>query len=229
MSARGKGNDKRKRKKLTIQQKFELINKLEEGLSVRQVCELYGVKKQTVSDIRKAKGQLMNYSSKFCMSRDGQGKKDIRKNMRFGKDASLEQAVLKWYQQQRLCQVNVRGVTIKMAAEKLAGHLGIKNFSASSGWLWRLRNRYGFTNKNAHGEAASADMELVEPFRTKLNKLITDEELDLNQIYNADETGLFWRSLPRNTQVCMNDDKPQGEKVNNCVHWGWGENSSQMN
>jgi hypothetical protein len=40
---------------LSITQKLELIDKLESGVSVARVCELYGVKKQTVSDICKNK------------------------------------------------------------------------------------------------------------------------------------------------------------------------------
>ena len=46
---------------LTINQKLELLRKLERGVSVASVCEEYGVKKQTVSDIRKAKDKLRGY------------------------------------------------------------------------------------------------------------------------------------------------------------------------
>ena len=40
---------KKKLVNLSIKQKLELISKLE-GASVPRVCELYGIKKQTVSD-----------------------------------------------------------------------------------------------------------------------------------------------------------------------------------
>jgi hypothetical protein len=45
----------KKRANLSVKQKLELIEKLESGVFVTCVCEEYGVKKQTVSDIRKAK------------------------------------------------------------------------------------------------------------------------------------------------------------------------------
>ena len=47
--------EKRKRVNLSVTQKLELIEKIEKGASVAIVCEQYGVKKQTVSDIRKGK------------------------------------------------------------------------------------------------------------------------------------------------------------------------------
>ena len=69
--------------------------------------------------------------------------------------------------------------------------MGITDFTASDGWLWRFRNRHGIGNKFFHGEAASAPTEDVEPFRQKVNKLIQDERLLISQVYNADESGLF--------------------------------------
>lgn len=49
---------KRKRVHLNVAQKLDLIEKLEQGFTVAHVCEIYGVKKQTVSDIRKSKKQI---------------------------------------------------------------------------------------------------------------------------------------------------------------------------
>ena len=46
----------------------------------------------------------------------------------------------------------------------------------------------------------------VAPFREKLKKLISDEGLSPSQIYNADETGIFWRSMPKNTQIRKNEE-----------------------
>ena len=39
------------------------------------------------------------------------------------------------------------------------------------------------------------------------------ENVHLGQLYNADETALFWRSLPRNTQAFKNEDKISGKKI----------------
>ena len=79
----------------------------------------------------------------------------------------LEEAVYKWYVQQR--SVNVRGLEIADVANKLSHHIGMDSFKANDGWLWRFRNRHRIGNKVEHGESGSADISAVEPFRLKFN------------------------------------------------------------
>ena len=53
----------------------------------------------------------------------------------------LEEALYKWYIQERSVKVNVCAIDILEATKKLAQHMAIP-FSGSSGWLWRFRNRH---------------------------------------------------------------------------------------
>ena len=158
---------KRKRVTLSLPQKLELIGKLESGHTVAQVCAFYGVKKQTVSDIKKSKEKLKKYSVSFCIDPSSSKGKEGRpkKYMRTGQDSQLDEAVLKWFRQEKSAGMLVRGVEILSAAKTLASHLGKTDFKGSDGWLWRFRNRHGLGNTIAHGEAGSADVESVEPFR----------------------------------------------------------------
>ncbi|CAK8681854.1 unnamed protein product [Clavelina lepadiformis] len=61
-----KPDEKSKRLNLSVTQKLELIKKLEKGASVASVCDQYGVKKQTVSDI-KSKDKLLKYATSYCV------------------------------------------------------------------------------------------------------------------------------------------------------------------
>ncbi|KAG7175318.1 DExH-box ATP-dependent RNA helicase DExH1-like [Homarus americanus] len=125
-------------------QKLELIRKLEAGASVARVCDEFGVKKQTVSDTRKAKDKLTAFSLKYYVDATSKSSSvGARKLMRVAKDTNLEESVTKWFVQQRSCGNVVRGVEIQAAAVKLASHMGIENFEASDGWLWRFRNHHG--------------------------------------------------------------------------------------
>ena len=108
--------------------------------------------------------------------------------------------------------MNVHGTDLLDATCKLAKHMGIE-FSGSTGWLWCFRKRRGIGNKKVPGESGSADTEAVEPCRLKLQELIRKEDLHLNQIYNADETTLYWKSLPVNTQAFKDEDKVPGKKI----------------
>ena len=49
--------------------------------------------------------------------------------------------------------------------------------------------------------------------RLKLQELIREEDLHLNQIYNANETTSFWRLLPVNTQAFKDEDNVPGKKI----------------
>ena len=124
----------------------------------------------------------------------------------------LEEAVFKWYTQKRSVNVNVRGTDLLNATLELFKHTG-KEISGSTGWLWCFRKRHCIENKKVQGKSGSADTEAVEPFPLKLQELIREEDLHLNQIYNADETALYWRSLPVNTQAFKDEDKVTGKKI----------------
>lgn len=215
MASRENGGVKRKRVSLSVNQKLELIKKLEAGATVAHVCEEYGVKKQTVSDIRKAKDKLTAFSLKFGVpSTSKTSSVGGRKHMRVAQDKDLEEAVYTWIMQERSCGVNVRGSEIQNAAAKLAKHMGVEKFQATAGWLWRFRNRHGMVKTVIHSEAASAPTEVVETFRTGLNDVIKKEGFLHSQVYNAVETCLFWRSLPRNTRAFKRETALHGHKLN---------------
>ena len=135
---------------LNLQQKLEIIKKLEKGTTVAQICDKYGCKKQTVSDIRKTKEKLRSYATKFSIdsSASKRGKVTARKYMKTGKINLLDEGVMKWYLSQKSVGLNVRGVEIMAAAQQIAEKLNINDFKASSGWLWRFRNRHGLFKLN---------------------------------------------------------------------------------
>ncbi|GFY36693.1 tigger transposable element-derived protein 1 [Trichonephila clavipes] len=65
-------------------------------------------------------------------------------------------------------------------------------FSASTGWLTGFIKRHSFHNLKIKGEVASADEEAARKYPEKLAKIIKDGEYCAHQVFNADETGLFW-------------------------------------
>ncbi|KAG8127511.1 hypothetical protein E2320_014472 [Naja naja] len=151
------GVEKRKRVNLSVKQKLELIEKLESGWSVARACEEYGVKKQTVSDIRKAKEKLKRFVLMCDVDSTGSvAEIGARKHMKMSQEASLEEAVLRWYVEQRAGGAKVRRVDLKAAANAIAADMKL-TFKASDGWIWRFYKRHGIDHKRAcAGEAALA-------------------------------------------------------------------------
>ena len=107
----------------------------------------------------------------------------------------------------------MRGRDIQDAAARFATHMGIKDFHASAGWLFNFRSRHCLADRRNTGEASSADAAAVEPFRKRLLKIIDESNLVLGQIYNADETGLYWKATPSNTQAHIHEKNIPGRKV----------------
>ena len=122
------------------------------------------------------------------------------KSLKTAINTEPDEAVYKWFEQQRSVGLAIRGNELKLAAANFAEKMNMPNFKASDGWLYRFRKRHALCDTKVSGESASAPTEDIEPCRQKLKKIIDDEGLVLTQVYNFDETGLFWKSLPVNTQ-----------------------------
>ncbi len=71
------------------------------------------------------------------------------------------------------------------------------NFDASKGFIQRFSERHNLKCITLHGEKQSADTDAVEPFLAEMAEI--QKEYSLDQIYNADESGLIYKSLPNTT------------------------------
>ena len=59
---------------------------------------------------------------------------------------------------------------------------------------------------------ASADHEVAETFIDEFAKVITDENLMVEQVHNADKTSLFWCYCARKTLTTADETAPTGIK-----------------
>jgi hypothetical protein len=197
-------------KSLTIEQKIKVLKCIDKGDSVQSVLREFGISKSTYYDIKKSRSTIMNFS----LNRDFEHSEIKRKRTTAAKTSDIDEAVWTWYKQQRAAGVPIRGVELQSAAERFAIRFENKEFKASTGWLFRFRNRHGIVNRTICGELLSADHGSVRTFQEKLEKIIRDNELEPWQIYNADETGLFWKAMPKNTQASKKETHTPGHKLN---------------
>jgi len=66
----------------------------------------------------------------------------------------------------------------------------------SDGWLTRFKDRMGLKEMKRHGEAASSTAETVEKERKRIQELIEEYGYELRDIFNMDESGLFYGYAP---------------------------------
>lgn len=63
-----------------------------------------------------------------------------------------------------------------------------------------------------HGEAGSTDKKEAEKFSVDFQKFLNNEGYLPQQVFSADETGLFWIKLPNRTFINKEEKKLAGHK-----------------
>ena len=133
-----------------------------------------------------------------------------QKRMNRVKFKALDDAVLLWLQEMRGKNIAINGPLLLEKATEFAHHLGETSFRASQGWLTKFKQRHGVICKVVSGEAAAVDSEVTSTWlRTTLPTLLS--RYSANDIYNADETGIFFEMLPNKT-LAFKGEKCSGGK-----------------
>lgn len=181
------------RNDLTLQQKIEVLNKIKEkppNTPLREFEKFLNVSKSVISRLKKDEISLRE---KWNESQNAN--ESTRKRKREGKDPDVDEALNKWFELTTGRGVNVSGPLLKKKAEELAEKMGHNEFVASDGWLSRWKVRHAIVFKKAHGEKGSADSTGAEEWcSSRLPQLL--DQYSLENIFNADETDLFYRATP---------------------------------
>lgn len=83
---------------------------------------------------------------------------------------------------------------------------GIENFKASDGWFrnWKRRFNIG-CHIRLYGEAGDVNPFTAEPLMQELRDKL--EDYDVENVFNMDETGLFYRALPTKTYLSNEESR----------------------
>nr|XP_006817586.1 PREDICTED: tigger transposable element-derived protein 4-like [Saccoglossus kowalevskii] len=100
--------------------------------------------------------------------------------------------------------VPISGPILQAKVEDLGQKMNHVEFKASNGWLERFKSRHGITFKSMCGEAASVSDVMVDDWVTLTLPGLIDGYAP-RDIFNADETGLFFRLMPDKTLSFKND------------------------
>jgi len=129
-------------------------------------------------------------------------------------DSALDKGLYRWFLQMRSLGNPVSGPVLQEKAIVFNNLFnGRKDFHASNGWLHKWKKRHQIRQLTITGERLSADEEGSANFSTGFCKFIGDHHYSRDQIYNADETGLMWKSLPSKTLVATYEKKAPRRKV----------------
>nr|XP_012151876.1 PREDICTED: tigger transposable element-derived protein 1-like [Megachile rotundata] len=87
------------------------------------------------------------------------------------------------------------------------------SFSASHGWFERFKRRHSLHNLRLKGEQASADSDAAQQYPAKFAEIIAVNSYIPDQVFNADESGLFWKKMPERTYLAKAHKSASGHKA----------------
>lgn len=126
--------------------------------------------------------------------------------MKAPKHEEIERLVAEWFHQNRTQapDIPLDGCIIKEKAKQVAQTLGMDDFTASNGWIDRFRKRHEIKWRKVSGESLAVDVQSVKNWRqVTLRKILFEYNED--DIFNADELGLFFNLLPDKTMAHRTD------------------------
>ncbi|XP_050498761.1 tigger transposable element-derived protein 2-like [Diabrotica virgifera virgifera] len=201
---------KRKNVVVTMEKKLEALGRIDKGESLKTVAASYGVGTSTVSDWKKNRTKI----EEFCFKLITKDSLDNRCKTNKAKNETLDDALYVWFCAERERGLPVSGPIIQETALKLNKMLPDcePNFTASQGWLDRWKKRHGIRQLSITGESLSGDNNAAQDYKSKFLDFVREENLTADQIYNADETGLFYRMLPSKTLASKTEEAAKGYK-----------------
>ncbi len=200
---------KRKHTSVTLQDKLQALKRLDNGESAARLAVEFGVGNSTITDWKKNRSKI----EQFCIASTSKCT-ESRQTAKTTPLEKLDNALYVWFSQEREKGIPISGPLIKEKALQLNELMnGDKSFSASTGWLHRFKNRHGIRQLAVTGERLSSNEAAATEFLNTFADLIAAGNFSPQQIYNADETGLNFKALPRKSLASKNEINAPGVKI----------------
>ena len=196
----------RKRKILSLEERIKVIERSEKGMeTAKSIAESLGVGKTQIRSIFLDKEKIIEtWKQGVC----GSDRKYIKARNCAFKD--VNELVWEWFTIARSKNIPITGRLIQEKALMFSEERNEDGFKASNGWLEAWRKRYSVKSCVLSGEAADVSDDIISDWSARLSSMC--EGYSLNNIFNADETGMFFRSIPNRSMVEKGDACKGGKK-----------------
>uniref|UniRef100_A0A1X7UIY4 HTH CENPB-type domain-containing protein n=1 Tax=Amphimedon queenslandica TaxID=400682 RepID=A0A1X7UIY4_AMPQE len=179
--------DSRKRKHLTLKDKFKIIKQHDKGKSVEDLKVEYGCEQTQIYLIIKQKESITNtYETNASSLSHSLGHRCRKSTFSDINDHLYLLACSK--------NIYLNGPTLNSKAQEIAAKLEIEGFKASNGWFDTWKHRQSIKRLCVCGEPGDVSVLTVDSWKDCLPEILANYMME--DIYNIDETGCFWHSLP---------------------------------
>lgn len=207
---------KKIRKAITLDVKLDVLRRLEAGQKINEIGKALGLAASTVCTIKNNQDKIRNSLQRVTSLTA----KNVSKQ-RSAVMEEMERMLSVWIDHQSQQNIAISTTIIQEKARNLHQYLITKNgegskteqFLASKGWFDRFKKRHSLHNIKMSGEAASADVEAAKNYPATFKKIIEAGGYTPQQVYNVDETGLFWKRMPSRTFISKQEKSASGFKA----------------
>ena len=170
----------------------------------KDIAEKYGVPLNTLST-------WIKNSNKIKQTFQSGDQNLARKRLKIGKYEEVSAALIKWFTSKMDQGASISGPLLIEKAQKFASDMGYDDFKCSQGWLTSFKERYNIKLRSIQGEERDVKTEDVDAWHQTVWTEIL-QEYEAKDIYNCDESGLFYRILPNRT-LAFKGQKCAGGKM----------------
>ncbi|XP_057303197.1 tigger transposable element-derived protein 6-like [Hydractinia symbiolongicarpus] len=195
------------KKTLSLDDKIKFLDfaKKNPELGCRKLADIYKIGKTAAANILRDEKKIREQHEIF--------REKTKKRNRHGKYHKINEILFEWYK--RCCASNIypNGVMLKEEALEIKEKLqnsDFDNFSASDGWLDRWKTTYSVKERRIVGEAGDVSTETVTSWMERIKELV--EGYSLENIWNMDESGCFFKALPAKGLVEKGKQAKGGKK-----------------
>lgn len=167
-----------------------------------EIGKKFSVDRTTVARISKTRETLKENISNGQL---------LQKRKRQFKEQDVDEALFSWVKAKLHQDARLNLPILKTKATELAKAMG-HDFTPSEGWLNRFKERHSLKFKKEHGEKQATDVAAATNFKKDILPRLL-EIYDKNNIFNADETGLYFKGLPDRGYAPSNETLSGGKKA----------------
>ena len=200
---------KSKRTRLTIAQKLEVGRMLDFGHPTSEVIHKFKVSNRTVRSIKQFLPHIREIINKPGASTE-------TRTMQQPLFPQVEAHRIDFLTFARACKMPVTQAVLQTRAVMITEgllkqplqekvHTALQRFTASRGWVEKFVKRHALRSVSLHGEGGQVQAAAVAADIFQIREDL--REYDAEHIYNVDETGLFYKLLPRRTYVGVHEDR----------------------
>ena len=161
-----------------------------EGKSQRELAKIFGVSKTQIQSTLKREADVL-------AAYDANLPNDRKRVTIFQFEEDINSLTFRWFQRARSLNLPISGPLIQEKAVSFAKSLKKDSFKASNGLLNSFKTRHSISQAVFCGESDCVDDEVVQSWKSRLPDTTTGYATC--DIYNMDESGIFFRVFPDKT------------------------------